>query len=463
MKSRKLALFIFSLMIIPNVGCQGWYNVRDSFYYCEPIDEAIHSYNCHRAAKGAWKARSDRFCGRERFDHFGAGFRAGYADVAMGGTGCPPPLPPRSYWGWRYQNCEGQQCVASWFDGYPAGARAAEEDGVSNWSRMQTSYIIDAQYAARMPGARRGGPLPPVGGFPGEEVLEEVPAAAPETKVPAPAPAAAPAAPDNSYAPETEATEEVRVIRNLDQSSQVSARVAELPKIVKRPKIVAAAAKTSATPAQPIVAPIEESPTPAEGTSEPVESTTQEETPIRSLDSGETTEASAPATLRKFEMPVVEMLSGVSVPKKQDATTADETEVETVEAVPEEVLEASKEEVDTSKPALVRTPSLAPVTPAPIAGLVEETPAYTLDATEESSSTNRGAAASAASIKRTLPPIVPSKPKKQAPPIVRPVEEKGRFTKIEKSAPAKQVSYDSEEIEEVPGLRRIGKSKEAND
>lgn len=429
MRSRKLALLIFSLMIIPNVGCQSWCNIRDAFYYCEPIDEAIHSHNCHRAAKRAWTARQDRFCGRERLDYFGAGFRDGYASVAMGGTGCPPPLPPQRYWGWRYQNCEGQQCVASWFDGYPAGARAAEEDGVGNWNRMQTSYIIDAQYAARMGGGRKNGPLPPGGAFPGEEFLEEVPAAPvalPETSVPEPA-----------IVPFGGENESVRVIRNLDQATPVTAKVGRLPKIVSRPKIVSAS---------------EEQP------SETIASGSTEQTPLRSLESTEAAEEGLPSVVRKFEMPAVEMLSGVSVPKKQAAASEEVETPELAESDSAEVADETQEVVDNSKPALMRTPALAPiVTPftakaaPPVAGIVEETPAYSLG--------GESTVASPVSTKKSLPPIVPVKPKKQTPPIVRPVEEQGRFTKNAKATPAKQVSYESDEDEEIPGLRRIGKAK----
>ncbi len=34
----------------------------------------------------------------------------------------------------------------SWFAGYPHGARAAEEDGVGNWSQIQLSSNLQAQY-----------------------------------------------------------------------------------------------------------------------------------------------------------------------------------------------------------------------------------------------------------------------------------------------------------------------------
>ncbi len=56
--------------------------------------------------------------------------------VADGSDGCTPSFPPNTYWGWRYQSAEGQAKVAAWFSGYPHGARAAEEDGVGNWTQI---------------------------------------------------------------------------------------------------------------------------------------------------------------------------------------------------------------------------------------------------------------------------------------------------------------------------------------
>lgn len=496
MKSRKIALLIFSLMIIPNVGCQSWTYVRDSIFFCEPIDGAIHSHNCHRAAKRAWAERYDHYCDRECADYFGAGFRDGYADVARGGTGCPPPLPPRRYWGWRYQNALGQQRVAAWFDGYPAGARAAEEDGVANWSRMQTSYIIDAQYAARMNGGRRGGPLPATGAFPGEE-LEEVPApaadAAPETVVPntaapdaavpgatlpetpVPAPAEPPAGSSTSA---REKPEEVQVLRNLDQAMPVSSKVADQPKVRLIPQIVAAPTKRQSivTAIEPIEAsPLSENLESEPAASEPIVSEAKLPSPVRDLTATEAPVEDSAAEVKDLPMPAVEILSGLSVPKKQTALVEEVTEVEMAESDTEEDAEEFEmplaEEIVTSKqPALVRSPALTPIeTPenrssaAPTAGIVGESPAYNLGSNEASSAGPTSSASSSNtttnSTKRTLPPIVPSKPKKLTTPIVRPVEAPGRLTRLASPLPAKQVSFESDEDEEVPGLRRIGKSK----
>jgi hypothetical protein len=435
MRSRTLGLMLLSLLIIPNLGCQSWRHTRDCFYYCEPIDEMMLSYNCHRAAKAAWKAREHHHCERKRFDHFGLGFREGYASVAMGGNGCPPPLPHRRYWGWRYQNCEGQECVAAWFDGYPAGARAAEEDGVSNWSRMQTSYLIDAQYASRMSGNKRVGAAPVRGAFPGEELEELVaPVATPNTdgargvpgvESPIPVETPAPSNPESELAPTTETTEEFgAALRNLDA-----------------PPVVRSIIKGEAAPLASESAP-------------EVKVVRRVEAPAEEL-----------VAIRKFEMPAVEVLSGLSVPKKQSSTIEAAPEIAVDDSTPIEDLEGAAETTAQNEPAPIAAPSLSPVA-APVVGpvnsrgssIVAETPAYSLNGENgDSASVDEKVNVAPLPVKRK-PPIVPAQSKKKAPPIVRPVE-RGRVAQQPTSPSTQQVSFESQSDAEAPVLRRIDLTK----
>ena len=131
------------------------------FAYSDRVDRMVLGWRNKAMAYHAWNCRKHMFAGRHCVGHFGHGFCAGYRDVAAGGHGCVPPVPPRPYWSWRYQTAEGQAKVAAWFDGYPAGALAAAEDGAANWGQIQVSPLIEAQYAARGIGP------PPGPGFPG--------------------------------------------------------------------------------------------------------------------------------------------------------------------------------------------------------------------------------------------------------------------------------------------------------
>src|SRR5207253_2309767 len=56
-----------------------------------------------------------------------------------GGSGEPPPLPPRYYWKTRYETAEGHQAIADWFAGYRLGAAMAQESGYREWVTIPSS------------------------------------------------------------------------------------------------------------------------------------------------------------------------------------------------------------------------------------------------------------------------------------------------------------------------------------
>jgi hypothetical protein len=59
-----------------------------------------------------------------------AGFKAGFIDfVDAGGTGEPPPLPPKRYQRLRFQTPQGWKAAEDWFAGFRHGAAVAKESG----------------------------------------------------------------------------------------------------------------------------------------------------------------------------------------------------------------------------------------------------------------------------------------------------------------------------------------------
>jgi len=128
-------------------GCNAWSGARDSWAYNGCWNNMMMAYRNEALANKAWHSRKHQFCNEKHNHEFCEGFRAGYADVADGGNGCNPAFPPRQYWGWKYQSAEGQAKVAAWYAGFPHGARAAEEDGIGNWTQIQTSTSLQNQYA----------------------------------------------------------------------------------------------------------------------------------------------------------------------------------------------------------------------------------------------------------------------------------------------------------------------------
>src|SRR5439155_20779353 len=68
------------------------------------------------------------------------GFKDGFADfLYAGGTGEPPPLPPRQYWKIKYETAEGHQAIEDWFAGFRHGASVAQTTGYRQWVTIPSS------------------------------------------------------------------------------------------------------------------------------------------------------------------------------------------------------------------------------------------------------------------------------------------------------------------------------------
>ncbi|MDA7980959.1 MAG: hypothetical protein MPJ50_19570, partial [Pirellulales bacterium] len=133
-------------------GCSAHRGIVDHVHYSDGHDDFMVGWKNRIGAWQAWKCAKPNYLDHPQLKAFGDGFRAGYRDVASGGNGCPPPVPPRYYWNWKYQNPEGQAAVAAWFDGYPQGAVAADMEGVGNFRQIQVSHAIREQYSQRRHG-----------------------------------------------------------------------------------------------------------------------------------------------------------------------------------------------------------------------------------------------------------------------------------------------------------------------
>jgi len=102
----------------------------------ECIDDFMVGYRNRAMAEKAWHCRKANFCDSRYAGEFKDGFIKGYLEVASGGTGCTPLMAPSAYHGWQYQTADGHSAVNAWFQGFPQGVRAAEEDGVGNWQSI---------------------------------------------------------------------------------------------------------------------------------------------------------------------------------------------------------------------------------------------------------------------------------------------------------------------------------------
>ena len=141
-----LILRLFAVLLVGSqlLGCTVLTGVRNYMAYNTECDNLVIGWRDHVYSRRAFNSRISQFPASQYPDSFREGFIAGYHDVAKGGKGCPPAIPPRRFWSWKYQTAEGQAKVNEWFTAYPYGARAAEEDGIGNYRDIQISSDLEA-------------------------------------------------------------------------------------------------------------------------------------------------------------------------------------------------------------------------------------------------------------------------------------------------------------------------------
>lgn len=162
---RWIAMMALGASLTTATGCTAWTGMTQAWQYNHYWNDTVMGYRHTSMASKAWHSRKHCFAHHKYLKDFARGFKAGYMEVAAGGKGCTPAFPPREYWGWKYQSCEGQARVAAWFEGFPYGAQAAEQDGIGNWTQLQTSKAIQSEYVdhGRMPTEYNGMyPVPPI-------------------------------------------------------------------------------------------------------------------------------------------------------------------------------------------------------------------------------------------------------------------------------------------------------------
>jgi|SRR5579884_2712395 len=130
----RMALYLVGL----GLACQGcaplWQSARTSL-----VQPVLYRRNltdireCHRnreLAEAAWGTYFSKHPKMEYSEDFECGFKEGFEDFLFwGGTGAPPPVPPRCYWNYKYETPEGQKAAQNWFAGFRAGAESARESG----------------------------------------------------------------------------------------------------------------------------------------------------------------------------------------------------------------------------------------------------------------------------------------------------------------------------------------------
>ncbi len=130
--------------IVSSAGCTNIEYGCRKLRRAECIDDFMIGHRNSVLAAKAWYREKHCYQNHGELRHVKAGFIAGYIDVATGGNGCTPNIAPAEYWGWRFQNANGQAAVNAWFSGFPLGARAAEKEGISHWGQIRPVGLDNA-------------------------------------------------------------------------------------------------------------------------------------------------------------------------------------------------------------------------------------------------------------------------------------------------------------------------------
>ncbi len=128
-----------SILLATTTGCTGLNHWCLEIRGC--VSNHMVDYSNRALAERAWIKRKEHYCKFQYQKEFKDGFISGYLDVADGGDGCTPTIAPQEYWGWAYQTPHGQAAISNFFQGFPFGAKAAEEDGVGYWNAIPTSGL----------------------------------------------------------------------------------------------------------------------------------------------------------------------------------------------------------------------------------------------------------------------------------------------------------------------------------
>jgi hypothetical protein len=104
--------------------------VIEPIQYCKTADDILERRRDYTLAEESWLVFAQAHPDHPSSPDYSLGFKDGFTDyLYAGGTGEPPPLPPRQYWRITYETPEGHQAIEDWFAGFRLGAAVARGSG----------------------------------------------------------------------------------------------------------------------------------------------------------------------------------------------------------------------------------------------------------------------------------------------------------------------------------------------
>ena len=98
------------------------------FSWMHDRKESVEVYRCW--ADSAWREQCSSDPEQRVSSAYVGGFKDGFVDyVYAGGSGEPPPVPPRQFWNVDLRNPRGHVAATDWFAGFRHGSQVAREEG----------------------------------------------------------------------------------------------------------------------------------------------------------------------------------------------------------------------------------------------------------------------------------------------------------------------------------------------
>ena len=125
---------------LPGRGCtRGWGNYFLRQCCRVPLFEWCYINHTARRRGGHSFKRYQKQCGRSLCGDFQNGYLRAYVDVANGGNGATPAVPPEDLWTAPNRSSDGFARAQQWFDGYATGAIQADRDGLKSFNTVPLS------------------------------------------------------------------------------------------------------------------------------------------------------------------------------------------------------------------------------------------------------------------------------------------------------------------------------------
>ena len=117
-------------------------------YFPYVRNERLTRLQNHNFAKGVWRDEIAPTLDFYPSGDYAAGFIDGFADyLHRGGSGEPPPVAPRGYWGFPFQSKKGKEAVHDWYAGFRHGAAECKARGLRDLVVVPSSLIANGEIA----------------------------------------------------------------------------------------------------------------------------------------------------------------------------------------------------------------------------------------------------------------------------------------------------------------------------